>query len=399
MIAIGVVVLLLIGLVGYNIYLRRSVEAPLAPEISSEELPQEEGEGVIGSTDTDSDGFFNVFSGEERPGERTDVQPVTRISEDSVFAATLTSTGDRILYVRSTNGTMHTTSFDGKSTEQKIFTEIPNLTNVQFNGARTKVLLSFASDTDPDGLSHQVLNLETQEFSDLHPNIGEITWDASGERLLYIFSDPTNSYLDISISESDGSRFRSVKNVTENLLTLGMIPNTPFVTYHPKANSYNIADLKAVNIDDGRELLLSEGRYGFDVLWSPDGQRALFFETAEQGGGRVVVSLFHRETGLLEPLNIRTTIDKVVWNADSSSFYAALPDYLGTRYPDDYLSGLLFTRDTFWKIGAENGLVSQLTDGNEVAEDLNATNLFLSPDEKRIFFINQNNRSLYSVNF
>lgn len=397
-IGILVVVAILAGLLIYNIVLRRQVEeAPPEFDVVSDVGIEGEEEEIIAPEDIIDEGISEIFT----PGVEAEIQLplVSQLSNDPILSATLTSDNDRIFYVRADNGTMHALAFTGGEAEQKIFSEMSDLRNIQFNKNNTKALLSFDSDTDPDGLGHRVLDIRSQQVSDLHPNIGEVTWDDTGTKLVYVFHNTQGNFYDLSVSQSDGSLFRSVKNIDTADMTVGIIPRTNFVYYYQRSNSFVPSTLKTVALDSSEESLLSEQRYGFDVLWSPDGSRALFFETTTQGGNTAQVSVYERATGNLLPLRIITTKDKVVWAPDNISFYVALPDNLGSAYPDDYYSGLLSIQDTFWKINSDTGLVEQITRGGEVAEDINATNLFLSPDGRHLFFINQNNQKLYSINF
>ena len=147
-----------------------------------------------------------------------------------------------------------------------------------------------------------------------------------------------------------------------------------------------------------QESILVEDRFGFDALWAPDGQHALFFETTEQGGANIQLSLYTRATDTADSLRIQTSPDKVLWSKDNHTLYAALPDSLGSIYPDDYRQGGHISSDRFWKIDVLSGKAEQLTVGDEFPESFNATNLVLSDDEKHLFFKNQNDNKIYVVN-
>lgn len=414
-IAISGVLVLIIGLVVLNIVLRnRSIDSvttgdtvdggtlPESQNVFSSDLTPEAGTTGTDAGESGSLGLDNLqLDSPTTSGSAssTTLPRVLQLTDEAIVSAALTADRDRIQYFRMSDGTLHTVSFDGQNNEQKTFGEVAGLLDVDFSPAGDRALLQIDSETDPDGIGYQVLVPSTSQVTDLHPSVGEIRWDDTGQQLVYIFYNQGGNYFDLSVSQNDGSRFRSVKVLDSGDYTIGIIPRTSLAYYYEQSSGHIPATLNTVDVNTASQAVYSTDRYGFDVLWAPDGQRALFFEARSASSGDSRTLLFDRATRQVTELRLRTTVDKVVWGNDSQTIYVALPSYLGTLYPDDYREGFIDLKDTFWSINVSTGAAEQLTSGDEIPQSLNATKLFLSDDQRHIYFVNQVDRHLYSINF
>jgi hypothetical protein len=97
-----------------------------------------------------------------------------------------------------------------------------------------------------------------------------------------------------------------------------------------------------------------------------------------------VFTLFDLESKQEIPLRLQTYFNKVSFTNDPNVIvYARVEDFQGTR-----------TRDTLWKQHLISGKKVQLTKFNP-SQPIDATNLMVSSDNQKIYFINQYDGKLY----
>ncbi len=89
--------------------------------------------------------------------------------------------------------------------------------------------------------------------------------------------------------------------------------------------------------------------------------------------------------------------EKCIWSLDNINVYCALPNtIMGIEYPDYWYQGLVSFTDYFVKINTKTkSVMTFVNSANEVAID--ATNLFLSNKEDKLFFINKKDSTLWSL--
>jgi len=145
------------------------------------------------------------------------------------------------------------------------------------------------------------------------------------------------------------------------------------------------------------------GKFGADYKWSPDGNRVLVSFVGSQGGSDIKMGVLGKDGGDIIDLNAPTFVSKCAWSKDNVNVYCSLPSTSLTEnsvLPNDYQSGKATTADTFWKINVstiEKERVVTLENLKKVGENFDATNLFLSPEEDSLFFVDRSNGKLYGI--
>jgi len=95
-----------------------------------------------------------------------------------------------------------------------------------------------------------------------------------------------------------------------------------------------------------------------------------------------------------------TFASKCVWSQiNLQTLYCSLPGNLPASavLPNDWQEGKFLTTDTFWKIDTLSGKKERLLDPQKIGGSFDATNLFLSTDEKSLFFKNKSDGKLYKL--
>ena len=89
--------------------------------------------------------------------------------------------------------------------------------------------------------------------------------------------------------------------------------------------------------------------------------------------------------------------EKCVWASDDTTIYCAVPNViLGNQQPNSWYQGLVSFDDYFVKIDTITG--DRTTIANSTNETpVDATNIFLSKNEDKLFFINKKDYTLWSL--
>ena len=88
--------------------------------------------------------------------------------------------------------------------------------------------------------------------------------------------------------------------------------------------------------------------------------------------------------------------DKCVWSKDDRTVFCAVPQQISENavWPDDYYKGLTIVNDDFYKINLETGEKTKIA-GSQEGYGYDAQELFLSPKEDYLFFVNRRDGLLY----
>lgn len=133
--------------------------------------------------------------------------------------------------------------------------------------------------------------------------------------------------------------------------------------------------------------------FGLETLFSPDGNSFIYSYT-DQNGKNLTLATYDKKGNQKIINNVSTLIDKCAWVKDLINIYCAIPkswpDF--AILPDDYYKNAFSTADDIWKINTETGAKTL------VVENIgNISNIAVSRDESRIFFISKENQYLYKL--
>jgi hypothetical protein len=103
--------------------------------------------------------------------------------------------------------------------------------------------------------------------------------------------------------------------------------------------------------------------------------------------------------GQFQALMFPTVVSKCAWSHDSKFLFCSMPGNLpdSAILPNDWQDGKFSAADTFWKIDVATGKKDRLVDTENIKDSFDAINLFLSQDEKTLFFTNKSDGKLYKL--
>ncbi len=159
-------------------------------------------------------------------------------------------------------------------------------------------------------------------------------------------------------------------------------PEKNTISLTTKPTSRGGGYLYFIDLKNNREELILANLNGLMTLVSADAKKVIYSHNLN---GELKLSLYDRLKNQTIVLGVKTLAEKCVWSKDSRLVYCAVPRKLApATYPDDWLSGEIFSSDFLWKINPETG-ASELVSADESSLG-DVTNLILSADNQKLVF-------------
>lgn len=116
--------------------------------------------------------------------------------------------------------------------------------------------------------------------------------------------------------------------------------------------------------------------------------------------GDLVLNIYNTQSGGITNVSLRTIAEKCVWNKGGETIYCAVPKISGRgEYPDIWYQGEFSFDDAIWKIDAETGNTTMLTDLSILAgQEIDAVKLDIDENQNYLFFINKKDSQLWKLN-
>lgn len=322
-------------------------------------------------------------------------QMITQITEGKIIAPALTTGGGRIRYVNAENGSIEEIDLSG--TNKKILFEnnFTGIRHVAWSTDRQKLLMQSATNK-----AYHVFDIEDGTKEPFKNNVDNAVWTTSGNRVLYKYFEEKSKERSLNIANADGSDWKKIAPLEIRNASFTQIPRSASVLYWNTGSAHAKSDLRSigiVGISESKKIGMEP--FGADYLPSPNGEYILLSALTEEAGDKMRLSLMNQNGGELRALDIPTFLSKAIWSKDSSTIFYALsniaPD--GTLLPDDYQNEKFMTRDSFWKVDVQSGQKERLIPLNTISQEYDAINLFLSPIEDTLFFVNRYDDQLYRL--
>lgn len=232
----------------------------------------------------------------------------------------------------------------------------------------------------------------------LKPGMRYAVWDSISEKILYTFTD-SSSKTSINVSDPAGNNWRTLAAITSDRFVLSAIPRSSYVSFWEPAQNTRMSELFTLNIAGGEAKKIYSGKYGADYLWSPDGEHVLVSFAPEKSGSKILLGVMNKFGGQFNTLNTPTLVSKCAWKKDGIYVICALPTSIpqSAIMPDDYMNGNVQTTDTFWTINTQTGESKRSVELKSIASSFDASQLFLSPNEDVLYFVNKKDGLLYKT--
>lgn len=323
----------------------------------------------------------------------TPASKINIISQEKVFWPVLSDDGKKILYFQA-NGNLFESDFQGKEIKKVSSLVLKNLIKVLWSpGNKEKIIAIF----NEEGLAKKYLyNYKTGLSIGLNENIRWINWSPDGKKIVYQFRDSKTDTNTISVANPDGSNWKNIfKTRVEDLIVDWPAKDKVSIQTRPSGLSQGF--LYAINPDNGDFKKILSDFYGLNVKWSPRGDKILFNNT-DQNNGNLALSISDANGENIKKLDFSTIIEKCVWAQDNRTLFCAVPQNLSTNavWPDDYYKGKVVVKDDFYQINIETDSKTKIINSDETVS-YDGQELFLSPKEDTLFFVNRRDGQLYVV--
>ncbi|MBI4121574.1 MAG: hypothetical protein HY470_01280 [Candidatus Ryanbacteria bacterium] len=320
---------------------------------------------------------------------------LVQLTNDPVTGAAVKYKDDKVVYFKRGLGNIFEIPFDGSQPEERIFHfTIPGIVGVDWSYKRNYALVTALGE---DSLRHIWINVTSTSTLDsgfLPTNTRGASFSPTEDRLAIVLEEGTGSA--IAVSDPKG---RGVRRLA-SLPVFGLMPrwvskNT--IELQTKPSALSTTFLATVNAQTGAVTVLLSDIIGLDTMWNKDASKFLSLETKNDGR-----QLVFGMRSVAKPEEVKyngstlTLPEKCVFSTkDASSAYCAVPkEWAPATMPDAWWQGKTGFSDELWLVNFENESVLRLLSGG----GFDMTNLFLSEDERYLFFTDKNDSTLWSFN-
>jgi len=380
--------LILLVLVGgtflvYNLFFKNTKLLPSQNDTKNTSLPA----GGLGTTD----GKNNPNS-TNAPREGKTSLKLKPISQEKVIAPTLTSDGQKVKYYIQ-NGQVLETDFNGLETKKISEKTLNGLLKIIWSPDKEKVIGIF---NENNSIKKIFFNYANEQSSTLNSNIGFISFSPDSKKIAYQYTDPQSGQSNISIADPDGQNWKTIfKTRAENLIVEW--PEKEKISPRTLPSGLAPGLLYTLKSNSGDFLKILSDKYGLIAKWSTKGDKILYSMVNTEAKNPKLF-LFDTNNQQEKSLEINGLADKCVFAKDNQTIFCALPQEFSDNaiWPDDYYKGLIIVNDDFYKINLETGKKTKIAQST-LETGYDAQELFLSPQEDYLFFINRRDGLLYSL--
>lgn len=378
-----ILILALIVFLVYNFFIKKPSTGPAGGE---------SGQFPAGGEGTGGTGAGGGGGGEVTPSPELKIKA---ISTEKALAPTLSADKTKVIFYSQYNGNVWQVSFDGTGLTRMSSTVLDNLAQIIWSPDKKKVI-SIYKDVE-ENIGKYSYNYDTGKATSLGAYIGEIAWSPDSNKIAYQYTNDKTNQNNISTASSDGTNWKNILDTRLKNLNIDWIGSQ--IAFWEKPSGLAPGSLFLLNpLNKSLDKILSN-IYGFSLKWSPIGNKILYSKTNNQGKN---IGLYTAskdgsgETGI----GISAFVEKCVWASDNRTIFCAIPKSIGADYtlPDDFYKGVFVSDDDFVKINLDTEeKTNLLEDWEKGYGTYDATNLFLSPLEDYLFFVNKKDGLLYSI--
>ncbi len=323
-------------------------------------------------------------------------EKIKALTDEAVIAPVLSKDGEHIKYYDRSTGNVFEISFSGAGKRTISDTDLSSLVKVVWSPEKDKVISIF----NKNGAAERYFyDYNTKSGKKLADGMEYIVWTNLGDKIIYKYYDSKTKKRFLSIAEPDGSDWKNLADIASRDILIAPVPQTSLISFWNSPNGFEETNLQTIGIAGGEAKSIFSKKFGADYLWSSNGQKALVSSAETKGSPKITLAVINANGGEYQNLNIPTLASKCAWSKDNKILYYALPGSIpeGSVMPNDYQSKKFYTRDSFWKVDVTTGKKERVVELNEITQNFDAADLFLSPSEDKLFFTNRVDGKLYGI--
>lgn len=327
-------------------------------------------------------------------GGPTTVDPIISVSAN---AAELTPGGTGIRYYDEREGSFYQIDEDGvaQSLSDQLF---PQAEEIEWSPTNNKAIITF-----PD--NRKILyDFDQEKQVTLPDDWDDIEFSPSGNKVGFLNVSDLEADKWLAMANPDGSAVQLIEPLGDNedFVDVNWSPNGQVIALYRESYNESGQEIYPIGIyGENFKSIVTNGR-GFEGLWSPSGGQLLYSvytsETRYNPSLYLVNASGESTGGQTITLNLQTWTSKCAFSSDSTTIYCGVPDRLETGVgfaPQIAVN----TNDTIYKINASTGSKSVIAIPvfADTDRDYTISSVFLSNDEKTLYFSDANSGKVYSI--
>lgn len=323
-------------------------------------------------------------------------EKIYSLTNEAIVAPVFLDEEEKIEYYVRSNGSVRKVLSNGESEETVDDNNFTGLEGVLWSSDKSKVISRF---NNGGKMEYSVYDYKTKKVSKLPNGVSDAGWNNLGDGIVYKYTDSKGKKT-LNVANSDGGNWKKITDISGNNTSIATVPQSSFISFWNSPTAFEETSMSMISSLGGETRKIFSGKYGADYLWSPNGTKALVSFVDAKGGSKISLASINSNGGEFQSLNIPTFVSKCVWSKDNKTAYYALPSFSSSNYvlPNDYQDKKISSTDTFWKADIASGKTERIVDTQEIKNSYDADNLFLSPSEDILFFINRTDGKLYGIN-
>lgn len=335
-----------------------------------------------------------------RPGPEDDIGKKTENFESRVFAASdeavlapaVSADKSHINYYIKSNGNVIETDFNGKNKQVKSDFTISNLSYIKWSPDKNKVLCAVFEDNQE---KPYIYNYAEKKKYDLNPNSRNIVFSPSGAKIAYNYRNNSDGTNNISIADADSKNWKVILNTRLNNPVIEWKDNFKAAIFE-RASYKNSSSVLIVDVADLKLDRILSGKYGLSAKFSPDGKK-IIYSASDSAGKRL--KLYSSDDSGENEIEIKTAAfaEKCVFSRNNKDVFCAAAQVMpSSNLPDQFYQSNFKTKDYFIKFNSETG-EEEIILPKDNSLNIDARELFLSPTEDKLYFVNYVDGKLYGV--
>jgi hypothetical protein len=335
----------------------------------------------------------------EKPSEQPIISKnatITALTDEPILAPIISPTGDSIKYYAKATGNAFEVDILSHNKKTLSSAELLNLSDIIWSPDTNKVVSRFPKDSLSSKFSsYDYLQNKNVGLAD---GIADLIWQ-NNNKIIYKYSKSTTDKQTLNVADPDGSNWKKIITLPNGDARVAIIPKTGLVSFWNKPDSLTQATMSSVPVFGEEIKTITQGKFGADYLWSSDGSFLLESSIETTDVTKLQLSVMNSVGGEYKTLGIPTMVSKCAWSKNNTTIYYALPSSIpaGATMPNDYNDAKFNTSDTFWKVDVTTGEKTRIITLDKIDQAYDATELFLSPDESSLFFVNRIDGKLYQL--